>query len=217
MDKEVVEKCLALCQTLTNKHQRFSFSLTMGSDIFTFSTKELVKSSCEKKKKSPSQLRREERRRQDRKRATAADEDTVKVSESSVFVVKCNLCDTSFSSEEELNAHNKDAHKTNSTTLSSPEKERGRPSLGELQLSPILEQRSERTVSGPPSAPVEKTKCILTTGPRGPVCGKTFSCGRDLRYHIHECHYFDCKRVSWLKEDPSPCFFEKFGETCKPD
>ena len=42
------------------------------------------------------------------------------------------------------------------------EKERGRPSLGELQLSPILEQRSERTaLSNPPSAPVDKTKCIF--------------------------------------------------------
>ena len=121
MDKEVVEKCLAFCQALTN-NKSFSFSLTMGSDIFSFSSKELVKNSCGKKKKSPSQLRREERRRQERKRAASeAEEDAEKVSAKSLLIVKCNHCDIKFDSEEELIAHNENAHMTNSTALRSPE------------------------------------------------------------------------------------------------
>ena len=102
MDKEVVEKCLALCQALSNNNQSFSFSLTMGSDIFNFSSNKLVKSFCGKKKKSPSQLRREERRRQERKKAASeAEEDTEKVPAKSLQAVKCNHCDTKFNSEEE--------------------------------------------------------------------------------------------------------------------
>ena len=104
--------------------QFFSFSLTMGSDIFTFSTQELVKSSCGKKKKSPSQLRREERRRQERKRAASeAEEDAEKVSAKSSLILKCNHCETKFNSEEELIAHSESVHVTNSTALCSPEKE----------------------------------------------------------------------------------------------
>ena len=78
MDKGVVEKC----QALTTDNKSFSFSLTMGSDIFNFSSKKLVKSSCgKKKKKSSSQLGREERRRQGRK---SAEEDAEKVSSKSL-------------------------------------------------------------------------------------------------------------------------------------
>ena len=125
MNKEVVEKCLALCQALTTNNHSFSFSLTMGSDIFTFSTKELVKGCCgKKKKKSPSQLRREERRRQERKRAASvAEEDAEKVSAKSSLILKCNHCETKFNSEEELIAHSESVHMTNSTALCSPEKE----------------------------------------------------------------------------------------------
>ena len=126
MNKEVVEKCLALCQALTTNNHRFSFSLTMGSDIFTFSTKELVKSSCgkKKKKKSPSQLRREERRRQERKRAASvAEEDAEKVSAKSSLILKCNHCETKFNSEEELIAHSESVHVSNSTALCYHEKE----------------------------------------------------------------------------------------------
>ena len=126
MNKEVVEKCLALCQELTTNNRSFSFSLTMGSDNFTFSTKELVKSSCgKKKKKSPSQLRREERRRQERKKraASEAEKDAEKVPAKSSLILKCNHCDSRFNSEEELIAHSESAHVTNSTALCSPEKD----------------------------------------------------------------------------------------------
>ena len=97
----------------------------MGSDNFTFSTTELVKSSCgKKKKKSPSQLGREERRRQERKRAASvAEEDAEKVSAKSSLMLKCNHCETKFNSEEELIAHSESVHVTNSTALCSPEKE----------------------------------------------------------------------------------------------
>ena len=177
MDKELVEKCLAFCQALTNNNS-FSFSLTMGSDIFSFSSKELVKSSCGKKKKSPSQLRREERRRQERKRAASeAEEDAEKVSAKSLLIVKCNHCDIKFDSEEELIAHNENAHMTNSTALRSPEKERVIPTLGQLQLSPILGQRSEVKVSAPEPFSSGAAASAMTSTPSSTV---PLSFGRDV-------------------------------------
>ena len=50
MDKDVIEKCLAFCQALSNSNQLFSFNLKIGSDSFNFDMKELAKSSCFKKK-----------------------------------------------------------------------------------------------------------------------------------------------------------------------
>ena len=151
MDKEVVEKCLAFCQALTSNNQSFSFCLSLGSDTFNFSTKELVKSSYgKKKKKSPSQLRREARRREDRRRAETKteDEDIAEVSEKSVAAVKpkCKHCDIGFNSEEELRAHIGSVHDTSLTSLPSPEKERGSlasTTCCELQGSPIHLQREE--------------------------------------------------------------------------
>ena len=47
-------------------NQKFTFSLTIGKDSFSFDNKELVSSSWQKKKKkSPSQLRREAKRREE--------------------------------------------------------------------------------------------------------------------------------------------------------
>ena len=108
MDKDVVEKCLAFCQALSNSNQLFSFNLKIGSDTFNFDLKELAKSSCVRKKKCPSQLRREKRRRDERKReASKAEEDIAEVSEVSVIVAKskCDPCGARFNSEEELQAH----------------------------------------------------------------------------------------------------------------
>ena len=132
MDKDVVEKCLAFCQALTSNNHLFSFSLKIGNDAFNFDLKELAKSSCIKKKKSPSQMRRETRRREERRRAaTKAEEDIAETSEQSANVKpKCDSCDTSFNSEEELSAHIQSVHTT-------PEKERGSESQIELKLSPI--------------------------------------------------------------------------------
>ena len=86
----------------------------------------------------------EERRREDRRRAAtkAEDEDIAQVSEKSVVVVKskCSHC------EEELRAHIESVHDRSSTSLPSPEKERGSlagPTCLELQGSPIPLQREE--------------------------------------------------------------------------
>ena len=142
MDKDVVEKCLAFCQALTSNNHLFSFSLKIGNDAFNFDLKELAKSSCIKKKKSPSQMRRETRRREERRRAaTKAEEDIAETSEQSANVKpKCDSCDTSFNSEEELSAHIQSVHTT-------PEKERGSESQIELKLSPIQTQRNEEKLS----------------------------------------------------------------------
>ena len=194
MDKEVVEKCLALCQALSNNNQSFSFSNTMGSDIFNFSSNKLVKSFCGKKKKSPSQLRREERRRQERKRAASeAEEDTEKVPAKSLQTVKCNHCDTKFNSEEELIAHNKSAH-MNSTALCSPEKERGIPALGELQLSPILGQSCGEKIYAP--EPLSSAASALTSTPSSTVSVATpasLSFGQDVGTQMcHVCDFDMC-------------------------
>merc|ERR1719260_498109 len=61
-----MDKCLAFCQALATSNQKFTFSLTIGKDSFSFENKELVSSSWQKKKKSPSQLRREAKRREER-------------------------------------------------------------------------------------------------------------------------------------------------------
>ena len=61
-----MDKCLAFCQALATSNQKFTFSLTIGKDSFSFHNKELVSSSWQKKKKSPSQLRREAKRREER-------------------------------------------------------------------------------------------------------------------------------------------------------
>ena len=112
----------------------------MGSDTFNFSSVGLGKSPSGRKKKSPSQLRREKRRKEDRKRAaTEAHEDAAKVSDQLASVVKpkCNHCDTTKDSEEELRAHIESAHNPTSSPLPSPEKERlhsGGASCCELQL-----------------------------------------------------------------------------------
>ena len=189
----MVEKCLAFCQALSNNNQLFSLSLKIGSDTFNFQSKELVKSSCVKKKKSPSQLRREKKRRDERKQAvTKADEDAVEVSEKSVVNLKCDLCGNSFSSEEELNAHNECVHKT----LTSPEKERGIGAQCELQLSPLQVHREEDNLSeqedasspvslAPELSPVE-FPCVLIAKQ---LCVKTFSSEEDLKNHMMKAHY----------------------------
>ena len=69
-----VDKCLAFCQSLATSGQKFSFTLSIGKDNFSFSNnKELGSSSCLKKKKSPSRIRREQRRKEERTLKTAAE------------------------------------------------------------------------------------------------------------------------------------------------
>ena len=175
MDKDVVEKCLAFCQALTSNNHLFSFSLKIGNDAFNFDLKELAKSSCIKKKKSPSQMRRENRRREERRRAaTKAEEDIAETSEQSANVKpKCDSCDTSFNSEEELSAHIQSVHTT-------PEKERGSESQIELKLSPIQTQRNEEKLSeqdsasfsAPDASSSPKKKSVLVSA--GQLCQRCF-------------------------------------------
>ena len=180
------------CQTTTS-----FFSLTIGSDNFNFDLKELAKSSCVKKKKSPSQLRREKKRREERKQAatsTKAEEDAAEVSSKSFAKPRCDPCETTFSSEEELSAHNESAHKK----LSSPEKERGIASHCELQLSPIHVQRDEENISEQESEPLV---CDLSwPGYCDSKCRETFSCENDLRVHVHLSHM--------------RCFRERYSTPC---
>ena len=190
MDKDVIEKCLAFCQALSNSNQLFSFNLKIGSDSFNFDMKELAKSSCVKKK-SPSQLRREKRRRDERKRAaTKAEEDIAKMSDKSVMVKpKCDPCGKTFNSEEELNAHRESVHKA----LPTPEKERSIASCSDLQLSPIHMQRDEEKLSEQEAAS-SPLPCVASPPQKSFyrcyewMCDKPFPSEEDLRVHIHEYH-----------------------------
>ena len=196
------------------------------SDTFNFDLKELVKSSCVKKKKSPSQLRREKRRREERKpAATEADEDAAEVSEKSAEKPKCDPCEATFNSEEELSVHIDSAHKK----LSSPEKERGIESHCELQPSPTHVQRVEERLyeqecpsspapvgtSPPPSA---TTICDLPLKCRGGAkcfeiwsrdhglakCGKSFQNENDLIVHAKNNHNY-CLEHERMWDKCLPC------------
>ena len=146
-----VDKCLAFCQTLAMSGQKFTFSLSIGKDNFSFNNKELASSSCVKKK-SPSQIRRELRRREERTVKNAAAESTAKVAEVngaeetvSPLGFKCSQCDLHSNSEEELKTHMKDEHTI--PILSTPEKERLPDQSGELILTPVCGERSEEVSS----------------------------------------------------------------------
>ena len=130
--------------------QKFSCTLSIGKDNFSFNNKELGSSSCAGKKKSPSQIRREQRRKTERSLKKAA-EPTDKVveateSEESGTMVKfadfqCSQCDLSFKAEEDLNAHIGEVH--SAPVLPTPEKERAPDQVTELLLTPISGQRKE--------------------------------------------------------------------------
>ena len=200
-----VDKCLALCQSLAMSGQKFSFTLSIGKDSFSFSNKELGSSSCVmKKKKSPSQVRREQRRKEERSLKKAA-EPTEKVVEASKSVnndsFQCSQCDLSFKAEEDLNAHIGDLH----TTLPTPEKERAPDQIADLLLTPIHGQRKDSgTMPSPPSS--MSVVCDLRKGtpgrPGGP-CEESFSSEDDFRVHVHLKHLL-CLRQRYS----TPCPWE---------
>ena len=168
-----VDKCLAFCQSLAMSGQKFSFTLSIGKDTFSFNNKELGSSSCVKrKKKSPSQVRREQRRKEERSLKKAA-EPTEKVVEASKSVnndsFQCSQCDLSFKAEEDLNAHIGDLH----TTLPTPEKERAPDQIADLLLTPIHGQRKDSgTMPSPPSS--MSVVCDLRKGTPGTVMNISF-------------------------------------------
>ena len=184
-----VDKCLAFCQSLAMSGQKFSFTLSIGKDTFSFNNKELGSSSCVKrKKKSPSQVRREQRRKEERSLKKAA-EATEKVAEASEF--QCSQCDSSFKTEEDLNAHIGEVH--TAPVLPTPEKERAPNQVAELLLTP----------------PTVLLKCDRHTLPDGQVCRKTFNCEEDFRNHNH-----GVRNVCIMRSRHGAAFSRSFRKDC---
>ena len=184
-----VDKCLAFCQSLAMSGQKFSFTLSIGKDNFSFNNKELGSSSCVKrKKKSPSQVRREQRRKEERSLKKAA-EATEKVAEASEF--QCSQCDSSFKTEEDLNAHIGEVH--TAPVLPTPEKERAPNQVAELLLTP----------------PTVLLKCDRHTLPDGQVCRKTFNCEEDFRNHNH-----GVRNVCIMRSRHGAAFSRSFRKDC---
>ena len=126
-------KCLAFCQTLVTSKQKFTFSLCIGKDTFTFDNKELESRSCSQKKKSPSQLRREARRKEEHKlkhasktteKVVSHNSDTTdkhdalaeaeQVSEKETAAsleINCNECDFKSATEKGLRIHSRMNHR----------------------------------------------------------------------------------------------------------
>ena len=211
-DDKLASKCLEFCQMLAGKSPTFSFSLNIGSSFsFSVDTRGKEVLATHRKKKTPSTLRRDARRREEflkKKKLSSSTENSSQSEQASA-----REAETPMRAQTVLKHHPSPAAAERRQVIVVG-RENEMPSFNQLDGQ---HEDASLLCSSSSSAPVEKTKCILTTFVGGPVCGKTFSCGSDLRYHIHECHHFNCKRLSWLKEDPSPCFFESFEETCKPD
>ena len=179
-----VDKCLAFCQSLVMSGQKFSFTLSIGKDNFSFTNKELGPSSC-MKKKSPSQIRRELRRKEERslKKAAEPAEKVVEASESDSTVgFQCSQCDLSFKAGEDLNAHIGEVH--SAPVLPTPEKERAPDQVTELLLTPISGQRKEEDTHLH-----AVSICDLPMKPCGSAkCGKTFANENHLRMHAKKYH-----------------------------
>ena len=162
-----IDKCLAFCQSLAMSGQKFSCTLSIGKDNFSFNNKELGSSSCTRKKKSPSQIRREQRRKIESSLKKAA-EPTEKVAEASEseesgsFIKSADLqrsqCDSNFKAEEELNAQIDDMH--TSPILPTPEKERAPGQIADLLMTPIHGERKEDDTI--PSLPSFSAVCRIT-------------------------------------------------------
>ena len=181
-----VDKCLAFCQSLAMSGQKFSFTLSIGKDNFSFTNKELGPSSC-MKKKSPSQIRRELRRKEERslKKAAEPAEKVVEASESDSTVgFQCSQCDFSFKAEEDLNAHIGEVH--SAPVLTTPEKERAPDQVTELLLTPISGQRKEEDTHlhavSVCDLPMKLWKCGK--------CGETFTNENYLRMHTKKYHTY---------------------------
>ena len=189
-----VDKCLAFCQSLIMSGQKFSFTLSIGKDNFSFTNKELGPSSC-MKKKSPSQIRRELRRKEERslKKAAEPAEKVVEASESDSTVgFQCSQCDLSFKAGEDLNAHIGEVH--SAPVLPTPEKERAPDQAAELLLTPISGQRKEEDTHLH-----DVSVCDLPMKPGGSTkCGKTFANENDLRMHAKENHNYCLEHKSMV-------------------
>ena len=190
-NSSLATQCLDLCQTLASQGMEFTFSVNIGpSFIFALDTRK--KTSEVKplgKRPSPSTLRRNASRREAflKKKAQppASSLVTPKMTEDSIIIsedFKCTQCDSPIKSKEELRTHIDDKHTV--PVLKTPEKERSLPPISDLTLTPVIGERREEPPSSP--SPTEEFNCDYY-GHSG-LCGKTFICKRDWRYHIHEVH-----------------------------
>ena len=212
-----MDKCLAFCQALATSNQKFTFSLTIGKDSFSFDNKELVSSSWQKKKKSPSQLRREAKRREERASKAAVEatgvshttEEVVEIisepvvkdkprGEASNLKFKCDQCHYLSVSAKGLSQHIRVKHRVaqvnGADDTVSDNKESGGKHVGEA---------AEGAASSPPFPEPVMVPCKLDN------CSKKFgletdSGGRtDLEEHMFCDHIacVVCKKVfqDWTK------------------
>ena len=165
-DSTLASRCMDFCQALASQGQAFSFSLAIGPN-FSFSLDTRSKAVKEAtgtatKKKSPSTLRRNAKRREEFKkkqqtssvRQTSEDDGVVSVDSTAP---KCDQCDTSFKTEEELKLHIESSHTI--PVLPTPEKDRLPGAIAELTLTPIcgngrVEVAAHPSPPSSPSAPI---------------------------------------------------------------
>ena len=193
-----MDKCLAFCQALATSNQKFTFSLTIGKDSFSFDNKELVSSSWQKKKKSPSQLRREAKRKEERASKAAVEATGVSLTteevvenisepvvkdpggEASKLKFKCDQCHYLSVSAKGLSQHIRVKHRVaqvnGADDTVSVNKESGGKHVGEA---------AEGAASSPPFPEPVMVPCKLDN------CGKRFELETDLEDHII-CHHIAC-------------------------
>ena len=193
-----MDKCLAFCQALATSNQKFTFSLTIGKDSFSFDNKELVSSSWQKKKKSPSQLRREAKRKEERASKAAVEATGVSLTteevvenisepvvkdpggEASKLKFKCDQCHYLSVSAKGLSQHIRVKHRVaqvnGAVDTVSDNKESGGKHVGEA---------AEGAASSPPFPEPVMVPCKLDN------CGKRFELETDLEDHII-CHHIAC-------------------------
>ena len=112
----MTNKCLEFCQALASQGQKFSFSLSIGSNFsFSLDTKEKFTSldtrkvttplQYMKKKLSPSQVRRNVKRKEEFLKRKSGNSKTLQSEQK-----KCNQCDNRFKSENDLQIHKENIH-----------------------------------------------------------------------------------------------------------
>ena len=116
----LTNKCLEFCQVLASQGQKFSFSLSIGSNFsFSLDTKEKYTSLDSrkvrtplqgvKKKLSPSQVRRNLKRKEEFLKGKFGNSKTDQL-EQKKNTLKCNQCDHTFKSENDLHIHMDSLH-----------------------------------------------------------------------------------------------------------
>ena len=120
----MANKCLEFCQALASQGQKFSFSLSFGTNFsFSLDTKEKSTSLDNskmttlqqgRKKLSPSQVRRNQQRKDDFLKRKFDTSQTV-LSEQKKNCFTCNQCEKYFKSENDLEIHMEHTHRANTS------------------------------------------------------------------------------------------------------